>query len=340
MNAAYRIQRLLTLFHFLVCNLALDLNDEASCQALFRNKSEAAFWPPPKTIPPELLSSYSMNGSVKVFDWYLKHKANGRASTWHVPAFKKYIHSCRQEVAEMKENDQAWILAPVPKGPKTAEASELAGTDSKTVVKKPQCECYGSHVCLQTLLQFQSSIQGSRVIIIGSQSFWAEAHMVAFGASYVVTYEYQQTLFDAPLNLRTNWSYVHPSDAASQYLSGQWEPVDIAFSFSSLEHDGLGRYGDPLNPDGDLQSIQKVACLMRPGGLFFLGLPSGYDAVVWNAHRIYGSHRLQQVFNGWELVTFVGVVDTFNKPDNTKTFNRPSMSNSIVYVMRKPKKQA
>jgi len=26
---------------------------------------------------------------------------------------------------------------------------------------------------------------------------------------------------------------------------------DMVFSFSSIEHDGLGRYGDPLNPNGD-----------------------------------------------------------------------------------------
>ena len=66
---------------------------------------------------------------------------------------------------------------------------------------------------------------------------------------------------------------------------------DFAWSFSSFEHDGLGRYGDPLSPYGDLEAIMKVHCVLPVGGLFFLGLGHGKDAVVWNAHRVYGAIR-------------------------------------------------
>ena len=42
--------------------------------------------------------------------------------------------------------------------------------------------------------------------------------------------------------------------------------MDFAFSYSSIEHNGLGRYGDPLNPNADLQDVEMLSCIIRPGG--------------------------------------------------------------------------
>jgi hypothetical protein len=53
--------------------------------------------------------------------------------------------------------------------------------------------------------------------------------------------------------------YVHLAEAAKHYLAGTWKPVDAVLTFSSLEHDGSGQYGDSLNPNGDLMSIKKLA---------------------------------------------------------------------------------
>jgi len=35
-----------------------------------------------------------------------------------------------------------------------------------------------------------------------------------------------------------------------------------------------GRYGDPLNIDGNLAATAELRCLLRPGGLLFLGVPT------------------------------------------------------------------
>lgn len=53
--------------------------------------------------------------------------------------------------------------------------------------------------------------------------------------------------------------------------------------------------GDPLDPQADLREVEKVSCLVKPGGLFFLGFPFNSDAIMWNAHRIYGPIRLPMV---------------------------------------------
>jgi hypothetical protein len=68
----------------------------------------------------------------------------------------------------------------------------------------------------------------------------------------------------------------------------------------------LGRYGDPQNPYGDLESIAKVECMLKPGGYFFLGLSVGRDCLAWNAHRIYGPHRLPLALANWEVIDVLG----------------------------------
>ena len=76
------------------------------------------------------------------------------------------------------------------------------------------------------------------------------------------------------------------------------EQFDFAVSFSSIEHSGLQRYGDPRDPIGDLREVQKVWCMLKRGGILFLGLPRGQDQLVYNAHRIYGRIRLAMIFDG------------------------------------------
>lgn len=48
------------------------------------------------------------------------------------------------------------------------------------------------------------------------------------------------------------------------------EPVDFAVSYSSWEHDGLGRYGDPIDPWGDISALQRAACYVKPGTLLHI----------------------------------------------------------------------
>lgn len=73
------------------------------------------------------------------------------------------------------------------------------------------------------------------------------------------------------------------------------------------ESPGLGRYGDPLDPFGDTLAIAKAKCLLKEGGLLFLGFPVGRDIVVFNAHRIYGHQRLHLILSlGFELEDVIG----------------------------------
>ncbi|MDR3000797.1 MAG: DUF268 domain-containing protein [Fibromonadaceae bacterium] len=77
--------------------------------------------------------------------------------------------------------------------------------------------------------------------------------------------------------------------------------VDVAISFSSFEHDGLGRYGDPLNPNGDFEAMKNAQDFLKDDGFMLFGVPQGEDCLVWNAHRIYGEKRLPLLLKGWSV---------------------------------------
>jgi hypothetical protein len=55
----------------------------------------------------------------------------------------------------------------------------------------------------------------------------------------------------------------------------------------AIEHFGLGRYGDPIDPAGHERGIANMALLLQPGGTFYLSTPIGRDRVEFNANRVF-----------------------------------------------------
>ncbi|KAK6022398.1 hypothetical protein OSTOST_11909, partial [Ostertagia ostertagi] len=140
-------------------------------------------------------------------------------------------------------------------------------------------------------------LDGKVGFVIGSQKPWVEVYALLNGAKEVTTVEYQHLKINGTDRVR----YVHPIDFAENWEKHQGS-FDFAASFSSIEHSGLGRYGDPMDPIGDLREVWKTYCMLKRGGIFFLGLPRGRDTVVFNLHRIYGPVRLAMIMAGFELL--------------------------------------
>ena len=79
-----------------------------------------------------------------------------------------------------------------------------------------------------------------------------------------------------------------------------------------IEHVGLGRYGDPLDPDGDLRAMKELRRVLAPGGDLLFVVPVGRPRVQFNAHRIYAFDQVIQAFGDLELVEFALVPDRCN----------------------------
>ena len=78
-----------------------------------------------------------------------------------------------------------------------------------------------------------------------------------------------------------------PWELSKKYLSGELsEKFDLMVSYSSLEHGGLGRFGDAMHPWGDLVTMAKAWCLVKDGGEAVVAVPTAkQDTIEYNAHR-------------------------------------------------------
>jgi len=66
---------------------------------------------------------------------------------------------------------------------------------------------------------------------------------------------------------------IGPEEFRGLYLRGELPEFDFVISDSSIEHSGMGRYGDAINPWGDLITMAKAWCVTKENGFFLLGVP-------------------------------------------------------------------
>ena len=73
----------------------------------------------------------------------------------------------------------------------------------------------------------------------------------------------------------------------------------------TIEHVGLGRYGDPIDPDGDIKAVNELKRVTAKGGSILFVVPIGEKAVIeFNAHRIYTYDQVISLFAGLTLKEF------------------------------------
>jgi len=145
-------------------------------------------------------------------------------------------------------------------------------------------------------------IKGKRVLIVGSNIPWYEAICIEAGAEECWTLEYNQLRWDHP---KIHTIQVADFDAAVE--SGRLQlDFDQVWSFSALEHDGLGRYGDPISPSADFYSMDKFQSYVKEDGVVIFSVPVGKDLLVFNAGRIYGRLRLERMFRNWDIQASYG----------------------------------
>jgi SAM-dependent methyltransferase len=76
-----------------------------------------------------------------------------------------------------------------------------------------------------------------------------------------------------------------------------------------VEHVGLGRYGDPLDPAGDVKAMRELERVVAPGGSLLFVVPVGRPRICYNAHRIYGFEQIVEEFAALRLRQFALIPD-------------------------------
>lgn len=254
-----------------------------NCPTLWYDTACAINWPPPARPPIEHWSKFTMGRNIPVTYLYFAQKYAGTSTrTWTRQVIDSYIK-------------------------KTKQLREIMRKQELEYTKVNKICSYGKQQTLdiaKTLQNWNKEVFDRNVLVIGSEKPWLEGMLLGYGARKVTTLEYGFIVSEHP-NVQTIDSNTMRKEILSGYTQA-FGSFDTAFSFSSIEHSGLGRYGDPVNPFADIEQVAQISCLIKKGGTLFLGLPIGADKLEWNAHRIYGKFRLPLLTLNFQLLDVVG----------------------------------
>jgi hypothetical protein len=201
-------------------------------------------------MPEAMRYQYSMQGKIGV-DW--KEPTNEgqppdvSKSAPIVPIEQSYGFS-KTQIPETIWGAMKYRAGRIPVW--TKEVVDALVTDVKSG-KDVSCEDYpDSAPDVEMALRLQN-VKGKTVMIGGSISPWVEAVTLALGAESITTSDYNPAeivgvpsihTIEVPKLLRQ--LYENTGSALEAYQH------DIVVSYSSVEHDGYGRYGDPFDPTG------------------------------------------------------------------------------------------
>lgn len=159
---------------------------------------------------------------------------------------------------------------------------------------------------------------GKKCLVLGSISPWIESLLIHFNADSVTTLDYVQ--------FECNHDKIKILNM-QEYKKDM--KFDLIVSFSSLEHDGLGRYGDPINPNGDIDACIEVKNMLNPDGYFLCGIPIGEGCIEGNLHRIYNKKRLNKLFSLFNK--YIGCV-SYHTHDDNLDFTGNNWQNQPIFI--------
>jgi hypothetical protein len=79
-----------------------------------------------------------------------------------------------------------------------------------------------------------------------------------------------------------------------------------------IEHVGLGRYGDTIDPAGSTKALAELQRVLAPGGMLYISTPVGRQRVCFNAHRIFRPETIIATLQDLQLVEFSLIDDSGN----------------------------
>lgn len=79
--------------------------------------------------------------------------------------------------------------------------------------------------------------------------------------------------------------------------------LDTLSSLCVVEHIGLGRYGDELDPFGSEKAIKELKRVLKVGGILLFSVPVDREnKIYFNAHRAFTKGYILELFDGYLLL--------------------------------------
>jgi len=301
---------------------------------------------PPKHPPAELLPAYTLQDAIPLERFYVDDSNKGQRTHYSFPeaTVASYLESAQRQLEFLQSRY----------GSEDSPADQDTGAEAADM-EKEKAETDAAFASLHkkywpmfAMSQYRQRFKGARVAVFGSLDPYFETIALALGAASTTTFEYNDLTFrdvEERMHVVCGGEYLQlleqhrrslgaveeqeeqgggGGSAGAECAAGEggeetrahMGQYDIVLSISSFDHSGLGRYGDALDPEGDVRAMQFAKAIMKRRGrrqgqegqegrgaeegqadatapsLLFLTIPIGPDVIVWNLHRRYGAARL------------------------------------------------
>lgn len=88
------------------------------------------------------------------------------------------------------------------------------------------------------------------------------------------------------------------------------DSIESLSCLHAIEHFGLGRYGDPIDPQAPRKAASEFVRVLKPGGRLYLSTPCGpRNQLHFNAHRVFDPSRILEMFSPLKLVRIDGTLN-------------------------------
>ena len=140
-------------------------------------------------------------------------------------------------------------------------------------------------------------VKNGQILIYGADSYILSAMLLDMGASHITIFDYARLRSTHP-----KITVLSHAEFKQSYLAGKLPQFDAFFGLNFYHRLGLGRFGDGLNPWSDRINMARAYCLSKPGARGLIYEPSGFDAVVYNTHRVYGPLQMSHLCANWNVL--------------------------------------
>lgn len=83
------------------------------------------------------------------------------------------------------------------------------------------------------------------------------------------------------------------------------DSIESLSTLHAVEHFGLGRYGDPIDPEACFKAIKALQRVIMPGGRLYFAVPIGpEDKCIFNANRVFNPYTISDSFDRMSLQHF------------------------------------
>ena len=109
---------------------------------------------------------------------------------------------------------------------------------------------------------------------------------------------------------------------------------DSLSSLHVLEHFGLGRYGDPIDPRGYEAGFANLASLLKPEGRFYLSTPIGRERVEFNANWVFDPRTILGCADAQGLL--LEQLAVFNPRSGLRDIENTQLGEEVIALAAQP----